>query len=74
MPKVDTSGNIITTPGDTAKDDVQHIPGWSTWTAAQAEAWINTNVTDLASARVALVAMAKMIVYLRNRIWSDLQE
>jgi hypothetical protein len=49
-----------------AKTDMKALPGWSTWTGAQAESWINTNVTDLASAKTALKAMAKAIVYLRD--------
>lgn len=48
--------------------DFENLPGWSTWTATQAESWIDTNVTDLASAKTALKAMAKAIVYLRNYV------
>jgi len=53
-------------PRDQGKADFQNLPGWATWTASQAENWIQSNVTDLASAKVALVAMAKAIIYLRN--------
>lgn len=43
------------------------LPGWATWTAAEAEAWITANVTNLATAITALKAMAKLLVYLRDR-------
>lgn len=45
---------------------MRNLPGWATWTGAQAEAWIQTNVTDLSSAKTALKAMAKAICYLRD--------
>lgn len=51
---------------ETAADNFDGLNGWATWTAAEAESWINANVTTLATAKVALVAMAKAIVYLRN--------
>jgi hypothetical protein len=50
----------------TAKLDFRGLPGWATWTGAEASDWIDTNVTDLASAKTALVAMAKAIVFLRD--------
>lgn len=49
-----------------AKDDFENAPGWSTWTAAEAAAWIDANVTDLASAKVAMSGMARAIVRLRD--------
>lgn len=49
-----------------SKDDFENLPGWAAWTAAEASAWIDANVVDLASAKGALKAMAKAIVYLRN--------
>lgn len=49
------------------------VPGWATWTEAEATAWIDANVTDLASAKVALTAMARLIVALRNRAWPGLE-
>jgi hypothetical protein len=52
-------------PGQ-AKTDFRALPGWATWTGAEASDWIDTNVTDLASAKTALVAMAKAIVFLRD--------
>ena len=49
-----------------ARIDMGNMPGWATWTAAHAVDWVDTNVTDLASAKTALKAMAKAIVYLRD--------
>jgi hypothetical protein len=56
-----------------ACDDFTALPGWASWTGAEAETWIENNVTDLASAKTALKAMAKAIMYLRNHICPDLQ-
>jgi len=44
------------------------LPGWSTWTPAEAASWIDSNVTDLASAKVVLKNMARAIVLLRSLI------
>lgn len=52
---------------DQAADDFEALPGWATWTAAEAENWIEQNVTSLASAKIALRAMAQAIVFLRDR-------
>ncbi len=49
------------------------IPGWATWTEQQVIDHIQTNVTDLASAKTVLIAMARMLVALRNRNWPNLQ-
>jgi hypothetical protein len=51
---------------DAARDGFEGLPGWATWTAAEAATWIETNVTDLASAKTALIAMAQAIVHLRD--------
>lgn len=53
-------------PQDDGREGFQNLPGWATWTATEAEAWINANVTDLASAKTALKSMAKAIIHLRN--------
>lgn len=53
-------------PADDGRSQFSALTGWSSWTAAEAESWIETNVTDLASAKNTLKAMAKAIVYLRN--------
>lgn len=51
---------------DAGKLDFENLPGWATWTAAEAGDWIDANVVDLASAKTALRAMAKAIIYLRD--------
>lgn len=50
-----------------AQSGMRDLPGWADWTAAQAEGYIDAQVTDLASAKSALKAMAKAIVYLRDQ-------
>jgi hypothetical protein len=58
---------------ESGETDFAALPGWATWTVAQAEDYIETNVTDLASAKVVLKALAKAIVALRNDRWPGLQ-
>ena len=53
-------------PDERAADDFASLPGWAAWTADEAATWIEENVTDLPSAKVALVAMARAIVALRD--------
>lgn len=53
-------------PDEAARDEFGDLPGWATWTSDEAATWIDENVTDLVSARVALVAMARAIVALRD--------
>jgi len=57
-----------------AEDQVAAIPNWAGWTEQQATGWIDENVTDLASAKQALRAMARLLVALRNERWPNLQE
>jgi hypothetical protein len=66
-----TAGEIIypdTAAPEQAASDFGNLPGWATWTAAEATAWIDANVVDLASAKTTLEAMAKAIVYLRDMV------
>jgi hypothetical protein len=56
-----------------ADDHAADIPGWATWTEAEATAWIDANVIDLASAKTALTAMARLLVALRNKTWPGLE-
>lgn len=51
-----------------AHEALRQEPGWSDWTPAEAEAWVEDNVTDLASVKTALKKIAKAILYLRNTI------
>ena len=48
------------------------IPGWALWDEQQAIDYITDNVTDLASAKVVLVAMARLLVALRDAQWPAL--
>jgi hypothetical protein len=54
---------------DTPSQRAAAIPNWATWSAAEAEDYINTNVTDLAGAKVVLAALAKLVVALRDAQW-----
>jgi hypothetical protein len=50
-----------------ARIDFGTIPAWlKTYTAAQVEAYIETNVTTLATAKAALKIIAKIIVLMRD--------
>lgn len=51
---------------DSAKDGFDGLPGWASWTPAEAEAWVNANVTDLPSARTTMGRMAAAIMFLRD--------
>ena len=53
-------------PDERAADDFTALPGWATWTGEQAATWIEENVTDLASAKTVMTAMARAIVALRD--------
>ena len=57
----------------TSGDQAAVIPGWATWNEQTAIDYITNNVTDLASAKVVLTAMARMIVALRNAQWPGLE-
>lgn len=57
-----------------ADTQAANIPGWATWDEATALAYITNNVTDLASAKVVLLAMARLLVALRNKTWPNLEE
>lgn len=64
---VDSIDDVQLLPRDQGKTDFEALPGWATWTAQEAVDWIETNVTDLASAKTTLQQMARAIVALRNR-------
>jgi len=49
------------------KNNVGEMPGWATWDAQQASDYIENNVVDLASAKQVLKAMAKLLIYLRDK-------
>jgi hypothetical protein len=58
-------------PEDEGKTNFRNLPGWATWTGDEAATWIEVNVTNLASAKVALEAMARAIVFLRDMVVGD---
>jgi hypothetical protein len=63
------SGTVIypdLSAGEDASAAIESTPGWAGWTAAEAEGWIEQNVSNLASAKTALKAMARLIVHLRD--------
>ncbi len=49
-----------------AKNDIENMPGWASWTAQEANDWIEVNVVDLASAKTVLKSIARMVVHLRD--------
>jgi hypothetical protein len=53
-------------PSDEGHTNFLALVGWSTWTATEAETWIDSNVVDISSAKTAMKAMAKAIIYFRN--------
>jgi len=59
---------------DNAKVNAKAIPNWAGWDEDQATSYIDSNVTDLASAKTVLKAMARMIIALRDSKWPDLPE
>jgi hypothetical protein len=47
------------------------IPNWATWTATEAEDWIETNVTTFAEAKVVLKKQAVAIMWLADRVFPN---
>jgi hypothetical protein len=56
-----------------APERVAAIPGWARWTEQQTVDYLTANVTDLASAKQVLIAMARMLIALRNAQWPHLE-
>lgn len=50
-----------------------NLPGWATWTVAEGHDYIDTDVIDLATAKVVMKAFWTAIVALRNAQWPGLQ-
>lgn len=59
---------------NTGWDRLENMPQWATWTTQQAVDYITDNATTLASAKVVLVAMAKMLIALRDVTLSHLDQ
>lgn len=51
---------------DRAREEFLALGDWATWTGDQAADWIEDNVVDLASAKVALRVIARAICALRD--------
>jgi hypothetical protein len=68
-----TEGQRLQQIRESGEQSFAALPGWATWTVQEAEDYIETNVTDLASAKVVLKALAKAIVAIRNDRWPGLQ-
>jgi hypothetical protein len=49
-----------------AANEIKKIPGWATWTAQEAEAWLEANVLNLESAKTVMKTMARIICHLRD--------
>ena len=49
-----------------AKTAIASMPGWASWSAAEATAYIDKNVTTLATAKTVMKAMAQAIIYFRD--------
>ena len=56
---------------DEAPELLKDIPGWATWSMSEVVSYIEDNVTDLASAKQVLIALAKVVVVLRNYALSE---
>ena len=71
-----------------AEQEAQAVPGWATWSSAQADAWYQNNVRDAFDAATTLAAMKavigtiiqvqwciiRLLIALRNHTWPALQE
>lgn len=53
---------------DLGREAIKDLPGWATWTDEEAEAWVESNVTNLATAKTAIKALARMAVFLRDSV------
>lgn len=52
---------------DGAETAFTNIPDWATWTEQEAVDYITNNVTDLASAKVVMIRMARAILILADK-------
>lgn len=53
-------------PDEQARLDFAALGNWAVWSGDQAADWIETNVVDMASAKVALKALARAVCALRD--------
>ena len=59
---------------NTGWDRLELLPQWATMSTQQAVDYIETNVTTLASAKVVLIALAKMVIAERDFLLSHLDQ
>lgn len=57
---------------EAAQTEAAGLPGWATFTAQEAEDYIDQQVTDLASAKSVLKKMARLLAALRDSQWPHL--
>ena len=58
-----------------AEDRVRSIPGWATWTEAQALEWFTDNIEPLnipAEVKTLLFAYGRVLLALRDKTWPEL--
>lgn len=67
-----TAGQAALAASADADTRAKAIPGWAQWDEQQAIDYINETVTDLASAKTVLVAMARLLVAQRDALWPGL--
>jgi hypothetical protein len=65
-PLVLSSTEVKDEAATTSLDSFANMPDWASWTAQEASDYIDTNVTDLNSAKVVLQKLAMAVIYLRN--------
>ena len=58
---------------DNAKTQFSSIPTYAKMTEQEAIDYITNNVNDLASAKVVLIGLARMVIALRNKQYPDLE-
>jgi hypothetical protein len=56
-----------------AEDDIRSIPGWSTWTEAEALAWFDSNITVTGPERALLRANLRLSIAMRNKLFPRLE-
>lgn len=49
-----------------------NVPGWASWSEAEALSYIDDNLTDLASARTIIKAQTRMLLAMRDKLWPHL--
>lgn len=69
-----TQADTIANVKADAKSLVMNIPDYASWSAQEMVDHINQNVTDLASAKLVLIVMARFIAAFRDELYPDLRK